>query len=136
VVSVSIDDPIEAVETVILSSGHTRLPVRRDGVVAGLINTKELLALRKAGAVAWVDIVRPWVPIQESDSLLRALRQMQERRSHLSIVYAGTTLSGIVTMEDILEEVIGDIFDEDDDGALKRILSTGSTFRTTGPAIK
>lgn len=133
VVSVAIDQPIEEVESLILSSGHTRLPVRRNGAVAGLINTKELLALRKAGAGEWGAIIRPIVPVQESDSLLRALRMMQERRSHLSIVFSGGALSGIVTMEDILEEVIGDIFDEDDDGALKRILSTGSFFRTKGP---
>lgn len=125
VIALKIEQSIEEVEGVILSSGHTRLPVRRDGSVVGVINTKELLALRKSGAENWQPIIRSSVLVQESDTLLKALRLMQEQRSHLSIVYNGQSLVGIVTMEDIFKEVIGDIFDEDDDGTLKRILSAG-----------
>jgi len=120
---------IQEVETVALRSGHTRLPVIAEGQVFGIINTKELLALVKAGADKWVQIVRPVSRVQEFDSLFKALRQMQEKRSHLSTVFAGTSLVGIVTMEDILEEVIGEIYDEDDDGALRRILSSAGRMR-------
>jgi putative hemolysin len=120
---------IEEIEVVALRSGHTRLPVIAEGQVFGIINTKELLALVKSGADKWVQIVRPVSRVQESDNLLKALRQMQEKRSHLSTVFAGTSLVGIVTMEDILEEVIGEIYDEDDDGALRRILSTAGRIR-------
>lgn len=120
---------IEEIEVVALRSGHTRLPVIAEGQVFGIINTKELLALVKSGADKWVQIVRPVSRVQESDNLLKALRQMQEKRSHLSAVFAGTSLVGIVTMEDILEEVIGEIYDEDDDGALRRILSTVGRIR-------
>jgi len=120
---------IQEVETVALRSGHTRLPVIAEGQVFGIINTKELLALVKSGADKWVQIVRPVSRVQESDSLLKALRQMQEKRSHLSTVFAGTSLVGIVTMEDILEEIIGEIYDEDDDGALRRILSSSGRMR-------
>ena len=120
---------IEEIEVVALRSGHTRLPVIAEGQVFGIINTKELLALVKSGADKWVQIVRPVSRLQESDNLLKALRQMQEKRSHLSAVFAGTSLVGIVTMEDILEEVIGEIYDEDDDGALRRILSTVGRIR-------
>lgn len=124
---------IQEVETVALRSGHTRLPVIAEGQVFGIINTKELLALVKSGADKWVQIVRPVSRVQESDSLFKALRQMQEKRSHLSTVFVGTSLVGIVTMEDILEEVIGEIYDEDDDGALRRILSSAGRMRG-GPA--
>ena len=120
---------IEEIEVVALRSGHTRLPVIAEGQVFGIINTKELLALVKSGADKWVQIVRPVSRVQESDNLLKALRQMQEKRSHLSAVFAGTSLVGIVTMEDIIEEVIGEIYDEDDDGALRRILSTVGRIR-------
>lgn len=120
---------IQEVETVALRSGHTRLPVIAEGQVFGIINTKELLALVKSGADKWVQLVRPVSRVQETDSLFKALRQMQEKRSHLSTVFAGTSLVGIVTMEDILEEVIGEIYDEDDDGALRRILSSAGRMR-------
>lgn len=122
---------IQEIEAVALRSGHTRLPVIAEGQVFGIINTKELLALVKSGAEKWVQIVRPVSRVQEFDSLFKALRQMQEKRSHLSAVFAGTSLVGIVTMEDILEEVIGEIYDEDDDGALRRILSSAGRMRST-----
>ncbi len=120
---------ISEVEAVALRSGHTRLPVLSDSQVFGIINTKELLALIKSGSDKWSQIVRPIPRAQDHETLLKALRQMQEKRSHLSAVFAGTALVGIVTMEDVLEEVIGEIYDEDDDGALKRILSTVGRLR-------
>ncbi len=116
-------DDINHVESMVLRSGHTRLPVMQDDRISGIINTKELLALVKSGATSWTQIVRPISKVQANDTLLKALRQMQEKRSHLSAVFDGTNLNGIVTMEDILEEIIGEVYDEDDDGALKRILS-------------
>ncbi len=126
---------IQEIEAVALRSGHTRLPVIAEGQVFGIINTKELLALVKSGADKWVQIVRPVSRVQEYDTLFKALRQMQEKRSHLSTVFAGTSLVAIVTMEDILEEVIGEIYDEDDDGALRRILSSTGRMRV-GPIKK
>jgi putative hemolysin len=122
---VFITQGINEVEAVALRSGHTRLPVISEGQVFGVLNTKELLALVKSGSESWTQIVRQISRVQEYETLLKALRQMQEKRSHLSAVFAGTSLMGIVTMEDILEEVIGEIYDEDDDGALRRILSAG-----------
>ncbi|MGE3680399.1 MAG: hemolysin family protein [Bdellovibrionales bacterium] len=124
---------IQEVEAVALRSGHTRLPVIAEGQVFGIINTKELLALVKSGGDKWTQIVRPMSRVQEFDSLFKALRQMQEKRSHLSAVFAGTSLVGIVTMEDILEEVIGEIYDEDDDGAIRRIFSSSGRLRGSPP---
>ncbi len=127
---VSFSQSVEEVESVALRSGHTRLPVMaEDGQLFGIINTKELLALVKSGSDQWTHIVRPMSRVSESDSLFKALRQMQEKRSHLSAVFSGTNLVGIVTMEDIIEEVIGEIYDEDDDGALRRILSSAGRMR-------
>jgi putative hemolysin len=128
---VELHQPITEVEAVSLKSGHTRLPVLDSGQIFGIVNTKELLALVKAGSDRWENIVRSISKVQEQDPLLKALRQMQEKRSHLSAVYAGSVLTGIVTMEDVLEEVIGEVYDEDDDGALRRILSSAGRFRKT-----
>ncbi len=54
---------------------------------------------------------------------------MQEQKSHMAIIYDQTNPSGLVTMEDIFEEIIGDVFDEDDDGLMKKILASKSRRR-------
>lgn len=133
VIAVRIDQSIEEVENAVISSGHTRLPVLSGDNAIGMINTKEFMALRRSGREDWQTVIRPMVQVRENDPLLRALRLMQEKRSHLSIVFSQNGRIGIVTIEDILEEIIGDLFDEDDDGALRKILSTASKFRTIGP---
>jgi putative hemolysin len=134
VVARSEQSPAE-IERLILSSGHTRLPVLKNEILAGVMNTKEFMSLRASGAENWETVIRNALHVQESDALPRVLRMMQESRSHLCAVYAGSSIVGIVTMEDILEEVIGEIFDEDDDGKFQKVLSTGSTFRTIAPRI-
>lgn len=118
------ETPMTDVEAVIFRSGHTRLPVMYNGAIFGIINTKEVLSLLRAGEQDWHKIIRPISKVDENHSLLKALLQMQEKRSHLSAVYSGAELLGIVTMEDIIEEVIGEVYDEDDDGNLRRIMNT------------
>jgi len=135
-VCADVKNSAEEVEAIVISSRHTRLPVLKDDAVIGILNTKEFVAFRKSGGQNWQDIIRNVVAVQESDPLLRALRQMQEKRSHLSVVLSGNKRIGIVTMEDILEEVIGDVFDEDDDGALRKILSAGVVSRRLGSGQK
>lgn len=122
VVTADVALPASEVAALIHDCGHTRLPVVSEGRIVGMLNTKEFLVLRALGTEDWESIVRPIVKLRESDGLIRALRMMQEKRSHLSVVFAGSVPVGIVTMEDIFEEVIGDIYDEDDDGRLRRIL--------------
>lgn len=122
--------PSDDVEGVVMASGHTRIPVLRDGIAIGLINTKEFLALKSASEVTeWTTVIRPVLKVQTGDSLIRVLSQMQQNRSHLAIVLKGEFQVGIVTMEDIIEEIIGDIYDEDDDGKLKRLIAASPRHR-------
>lgn len=122
--------PLEEIESVALSCGHTRLPVVAGDEVVGMINTKELLALRAHGVSDWRPIIRNIVRADESTPLLGALRLMQAERSHLSLVLRRGSPIGIVTLEDILEEVVGEIFDEDDDGRVRRLLASGAALRS------
>lgn len=115
---------MEQVELVIVSSGHTRLPVVKATEVIGIVNAKEFLAYQKAGKVDWLTLVRPAIKVSDKTPILLALQLMQEKKAHMMIVYSGITKAGIITMEAIFEEIIGDIYDEDDDGRLKKILDT------------
>jgi putative hemolysin len=125
VITADLSLSMDELENLILSCGHTRLPVVKHERTIGMLNTKEFLALRKLGAVTWETIVRPVVQVQEHDPLLKALRAMQTRRSHLSLVLTTSgAVAGIVTMEDIFEEIVGDIHDEDDDEAIRKLLAT------------
>lgn len=133
VITVDVEQTAPEVETVVITSGHTRLPVLKGAAVAGILNTKEFIALRAAGGENWQALVRPVVEFQAKTPLLTGLKLLQDRRIHLGIVYAGRTRLGIVTLEDILEEVVGDIYDEDDEGTLSRILSSSTKARGRWP---
>ena len=117
------------VQTVLLASGHTRVPVLDGERLVGILNAKEFFALHATGSEQWLSLVRPAVELQDHLPLLAGLKILQDRRVHMGIVHAQQTRVGIVTLEDILEEVIGEIYDEDDDGALKAILTASPKTR-------
>lgn len=120
---IRLDDSLEDVTASVFNSGHTRLPVLKDNVVVGVLHTKEFMILRESGERNWQTIIRSIITLKPKESLISTLRVMQEKRSHMCVVIDPHTLRvvGIVTLEDIIEEIVGDIFDEDDDGRVKRI---------------
>lgn len=122
--SLNSENTIDEVEKVIIKSGHTRLPVFENDKILGILNSKEFLALMKAGKSSWVSIIRPALFLYDQIPLLTAFRMMQKEKTHMAVAISqeGENL-GIVTMEDIFEEIVGDIYDEDDEGSILKILS-------------
>jgi putative hemolysin len=127
VASVTVDDRPADVSEKVMNSGHTRLPVLDEGKPNGLLHSKEFIAFTISGAGDWKKLIRPALKISENEPALAALRRMQEKRTHMSIVIDATGRPvGVLTMEDIIEEIVGEIFDEDDDGRIRRLLGTES----------
>lgn len=120
------NDSLADVDAALVTSGHTRLPIVKDGEVIGILNSKEFFAFVESGKSEWISLRRNAVSVQETTTILTALRLLQQKKAHMAIVYRGSVKTGIVTMEAIFEEIIGDIYDEDDDGAIQKILSIKS----------
>jgi putative hemolysin len=114
--------PIEKVESIAIQSGHTRLPVMSDGSIVGLINTKEIMSLIRSGETDWQRHQRPILRFRGGEPILNILQKMQENSSHMAAIYDRMDVAGVITLEDIMEEIIGDLYDEDDDGRVKRFL--------------
>jgi putative hemolysin len=97
---------------------YSRLPVYKTSLdeIVGMLNTKDLLTYLKENDFDWHTLIRPTLFVPESKLIKDLLKEFQTKRIHFAVVvdeFGGT--SGIVTMEDILEEIIGDIKDEFDE---------------------
>ncbi len=102
-----------------LKTGHTRLPVYRDTIdsIIGVVTVQDMLrAIRQDGENLPVTrVMRPIYYVPETKKVDELLRELQKARMHMAIVvdeYGGT--SGLVTIEDLLEEIVGEIQDEYD----------------------
>lgn len=112
------ENSIKEVEEIAVSSGHTRLPVIENDRVIGVLHTKEFFAYNKEDkSPDWNQMIREPLRFQEDQHLLSTLLKMQEKNTHMGFVYQKETLLGIITIEEILEEIVGDIYDEDDENA-------------------
>lgn len=129
-VTLDLSFEVNRVTRTVFESGHTRLPVCDGDKILGILHTKEFLVLRDSGETSWSNIVRSFYRVKEDESPLNVLRGMQERRSHMGIVFSkDDQVLGLVTMEDILEEIIGDITDEDDDGEIRKLFASKTHLR-------
>ncbi|HHS97869.1 MAG TPA: HlyC/CorC family transporter [Chloroflexi bacterium] len=120
IVALDVDTPLpEAVERVV-EAGHSRIPVYEGSIdnIVGLLYAKDLLAYLRDGHtdLSLREILRPAYFVPETKKVDDLLREMQQHRIHMAIVvdeYGGT--AGLVTVEDILEEIVGEIQDEYDE---------------------
>jgi CBS domain containing-hemolysin-like protein len=124
VISIAVDMPWEDALRSIVSSGHTRIPVygkSRDDVV-GILHIKDLLPelTRKEPAERRpiADLLRPPFFVPETKPVDDLLQEFQRSRSHIAVVMDEYgSVSGLITIEDVLEEIVGEIADEHDDAS-------------------
>ncbi len=109
--------PLNEVISIVAQSPFSRLPVYRDSIdnIVGMLHTKDLVRWYVSGAAqgTLADVIRPIASVHESVTADRVLKQLKERRSHQALVvdeHGGT--AGLVTLEDVLSELLGDVGDE------------------------
>jgi putative hemolysin len=118
IVAVAVDLPLADVLRVVVDSGYSRIPVYRDTIdqVVGILYAKDLLPFWGQPAVADLPkLLRPPAYVLESQRAVVAFQQLKQQHSALAIVLDEFgQVAGLITMEDMLEEVVGDIHDEYD----------------------
>ena len=132
-----IDAPYDELLNLVIETAHSRFPVYdggRDNVI-GILMAKDLLKLQRAPELNLRTLLRPAVFVPESKRLNELLRDFRSNRNHLAIVIDefGNT-AGLITIEDVLEEIVGEIedeFDEKDTESGIYTLADGS-FRVAG----
>jgi magnesium and cobalt transporter len=118
-VTVAADAPLEEMVRIAVLSGHSRIPIFEGDLdhIVGVVHAKDLLPLCTSGGegASLTQIARKPMFVPQSMPLNRLLTAIKRTRSHLAIVvdeYGGT--AGVVSLEDVLEEIVGDISDEYD----------------------
>jgi magnesium and cobalt transporter len=111
--------PLSQVLQAVIASGHSRIPLYQEtnDNIIGFVYAKDLLRYwgQPLDEIALDDVLRPPYLVPESKSVSELLKEFRKRRVHVAIVideYGGT--SGLVTIEDLIEEIVGDILDEYD----------------------
>ena len=123
----------------IVENNYSRIPVYQDNSdnIRGILYIKDLLPhLRKPANFRWQSLIRPPYFVPETKKIDDLLREFQENKVHIAIVvdeFGGT--SGIVTLEDILEEIVGEINDEYDEEEKNYVRINSNTFVFEGKTL-
>jgi gliding motility-associated protein GldE len=134
--SLESEDTFETVLEKILDCGHSRIPVYEDNFdkIIGILFIKDLLPhLSSKEKFNWKELIRKPFFVTENRKIDDLLKDFQEKKVHIAMVvdeYGGT--SGIVTLEDVLEEIVGDITDEFDDDEIVYTKINESTYLFEG----
>ena len=128
IVAVEKGTPVAEIKKVFRESGLSRLPVYEDDLddIIGVINQKDLYNNNIKTIKDTEKIIKPVAYVAETLKAAVLLKKMQAKRTHIAIVvdeYGGTT--GLVTLEDIIEEIVGDIYDEHDAVVLRDVRPAG-----------
>ncbi|MDR0784567.1 MAG: hemolysin family protein [Treponema sp.] len=139
VAAVSANDSIDAIAAMFHKTGFSRLPVYEGSIddIKGVVLLKDFheAFVNRQGGFTVADVVKPVVYVTESIKIARLLRILQTKRSHLAVVvdeFGGTR--GIVTVEDIIEELVGEIWDEHDEIVEKVVQIGENRWKIRGDA--
>ncbi|MFP4188812.1 MAG: hemolysin family protein [Halobacteriales archaeon] len=123
VVSVSADTPLDEVLETCVQNDVTRVPVYRDNLdnIVGILDIRDIIPALDTDATP-EDIVEPTLHVPETKEIDDLLRELQDERIHLAIVIDefGST-KGLVTVEDIVEEIVGEIFETEEEEPIERV---------------
>ena len=131
IVFIEAEQDLDSCLDVIIASAHSRFPVIKDADdrdnIVGILHAKDLLKYLRASAEEFnlLDVIRPTMIVPESKRVDRMLKDFRAERFHMAIVvneFGG--VSGLVTIEDVLEQIVGDIedeFDEDDVADIRQL---------------
>ncbi len=123
----------------IVENNYSRIPVYQDSIdnVRGILYIKDMLPhLDKPSTFRWQSLVRPPYFVPETKKIDDLLREFQENKIHIAVVvdeFGGT--SGIVTLEDVLEEIVGEINDEYDEDEKNYVRINSNTFVFEGKTL-
>ena len=142
VVTVGADSRVEEVIPTVVESRHSRFPVVGDDVddVKGILHAKDMLPLLLQDDWDSFDIkdyIRPTIVVPESKRLNDLLQEFRETHNHMAVVIDEYGhVAGVVTIEDVLEQIVGDIEDEhdiDDDSFIKQFDAHSFTVKAATP---
>lgn len=124
-VTIDIDDDLPAILETVIESGHSRFPVHGEDKdeILGILLAKDLLRRDRDGAPDLRTLLRHAVMIPESMRLNVLLAEFRRSRNHMAVVvdeYGG--VAGLITIEDVLEEIVGEIDDEHDDAVPPKLM--------------
>ena len=135
VVAVSTTSTVEEIDRKFIETGFSRLPVFQDSIdsITGVILLKNFYHEVMKGLKTPAQIVKPVVFVTKTIKIAKLLQTLQEKQSHLAVVIDehGGTL-GIVTIEDIVEELVGEIWDEHDKIVKSVVKTADGSFRVLG----
>lgn len=118
VVSVDCDTSVEEVDKIFMETRYSRLPVYKDSIdnIIGILHEKDFIKQRGEKGFKLEKVAKPAIFVVSTTKISAVLQQLQKSKSHMAVVSGefGDTV-GIITMEDILEELVGEIWDEHDE---------------------
>ena len=138
IVAIEKGTPVAEIRQVFKDSGLSRLPVYEDDLdnIIGVLNQKDFYNNNVRNIKDTEKFIKPVAYVAETIKAAVLLKKMQAKKTHIAIVvdeYGGTT--GLVTLEDIIEEIVGDIYDEHDTVSSKEVRPAGdNTYLVAGSA--